>query len=199
MQARRETKRHIIALQTMLRSQELLEDQRASMEININNLRKQLNEIEAKVNKDEIKLRREFVSKNKGLMEIFNAFWLTYLSFTSDGFLSREGYSKFNHGIQIALVGYHSFDEVDNNVNNDWAHDSLLFGPFNKQGFFDLLFETIETWTEIVDPTYYAAFAWSLLDSMADTTSHPPRLRPLREIVCITKVANEAVSPSILH
>lgn len=50
----------------------------------------------------------------------------------------------------------------------------------------------IETWTEIVDPTYYAAFAWSLLDSIADVTSHPPRLKPVREVNCITKVLNEA-------
>ena len=50
-----------------------------------------------------------------------------------------------------------------------------------------------ETWTEIVDPTYYAAFAWALLDSIADTTAHPPKLRPHREMKCITKVQNESV------
>ena len=45
-----------------------------------------------------------------------------------------------------------------------------------------------------MDPTYYAAFAWALLDSVADTSSHPPKLRPHREMRCITKVQNEAVS-----
>ncbi|RYH17307.1 hypothetical protein EON65_28775 [archaeon] len=46
----------------------------------------------------------------------------------------------------------------------------------------------------MVNPHYYAAFTWALLDSIADTTSHPPKLRPLREISCITKLDNEAVS-----
>lgn len=50
-----------------------------------------------------------------------------------------------------------------------------------------------ETWTEVVDPTYYAAFAWALLDSVADTTVLPPKLRPHREMKCITKVQNELV------
>ena len=45
-----------------------------------------------------------------------------------------------------------------------------------------------------MDPTYYAAFAWVLLDSIADTTAHPPKLRPHREMRCITKLENEAVS-----
>jgi hypothetical protein len=46
----------------------------------------------------------------------------------------------------------------------------------------------------MVDPTYYAAFAWALLDAIADTSSVPPKLRPHREMRCITKVQNEAVS-----
>ena len=45
-----------------------------------------------------------------------------------------------------------------------------------------------------MDPTYYAAFAWALLDSIADTTAQPPKLRPLREMRCITKMDNESVS-----
>jgi hypothetical protein len=44
-----------------------------------------------------------------------------------------------------------------------------------------------------VDPTYYAAFAWALLDSIADTNVQPPKLRPHREMRCITRVQNEAV------
>jgi hypothetical protein len=45
----------------------------------------------------------------------------------------------------------------------------------------------------MVDPTYYAAFAWALLDAIADTSAVPPKLRPHREMRCITKVQNEAV------
>jgi hypothetical protein len=43
-----------------------------------------------------------------------------------------------------------------------------------------------------VDPTYYAAFAWALLDSIADTSTHPPKFRPHREMSCITKMDNES-------
>ena len=49
-----------------------------------------------------------------------------------------------------------------------------------------------ETWCELVDPSYYAAFSWCLLDSLADTAMQPPKLRPYREMKCITMVANEA-------
>lgn len=50
----------------------------------------------------------------------------------------------------------------------------------------------------MVDPTYYAAFAWALLDSIADTTVLPPKLRPHREMRCITRVQNEAVREALL-
>lgn len=57
----------------------------------------------------------------------------------------------------------------------------------------------LETYSEILDPHYYAAFSWSLLDSVADTSKTPPKLRPFREIRCITKLENEAVSYSLLR
>ena len=44
----------------------------------------------------------------------------------------------------------------------------------------------------MVDPSYYAAFSWCLLDSLADISLQPPKLRPYREMKCITKVNNEA-------
>jgi len=52
---------------------------------------------------------------------------------------------------------------------------------------------TIEVYSDIVNPSFYAAFAWALLDSIADTSLHPPKLRPPREIECITKLDSEAV------
>lgn len=42
-----------------------------------------------------------------------------------------------------------------------------------------------------MNPSFYAAFSWALLDSIADTALQPPRLRPLREIECITELDSE--------
>lgn len=50
-----------------------------------------------------------------------------------------------------------------------------------------------EVYSDIVNPSFFAAFAWALLDSIADTSHHPPKLRPLREIECITTLESEAV------
>lgn len=190
------------------------------MEANIVVLRQKLDSVESQINASEISARRTFLQKNKGLFDIFNTFWVTLMSYTMDGFLSKEGYSKFHHVVEIALAGEATFASVDEQVMNaDWTYDRLLYGNLNKVAFFDMLFELIgtyhsmqqptsttdskpasfllfislETWTEIVDPTYYAAFAWALLDSIADTTVQPPKLRPLREMRCITKMENESV------
>eukprot|EP01032_Pedospumella_encystans_P014684 gene14684-16846_t len=163
------------------------------MEANIVELRQKLDSVESQIDASEISARRTFLQKNKGLFDIFNTFWVTLMSYTMDGFLSKEGYSKFHHAVEIALAGEATFANVDEQaVNADWTYDRMLYGNLNKIAFFDMLFELIETWTEIVDPTYYAAFAWALLDSIADTTAQPPKLRPLREMRCITKMDNES-------
>lgn len=217
---RRETKRQVIALRTMLRSNDLSAEQRNAMSNHILELRSKLDSAESHINPNEIAKRRDFLQKNKGMLEIFNTFWVILLGYTTDGYLSKEGYGKFHHAIDIALAGQATFLDVDQaSVDADWTYDKLLYGSLNKTAFFDMLFEVIgeynemvktilsflfclcsyalyknaETWTEIVDPTYYAAFAWTLLDSVADTSVHPPRLRPHREMRCITKVENEAV------
>jgi hypothetical protein len=57
----------------------------------------------------------------------------------------------------------------------------------------------VDTWTEIVNPSYYAAFSWALLDAVADTSSNPPKLRPVREIKCFTQVESEAVSDFLIN
>ena len=44
------------------------------------------------------------------------------------------------------------------------------------------------------ESVYFAAFAWTLLNSIADIQQQPPKLRPHREIKWITKSENEAVS-----
>jgi hypothetical protein len=179
----------------MLRSNGLSEEQRQGMLKNIVELRNKLDSVDSQVDPAEIAARRDFLNKNKGMLDVFNTFWVILLVHTTDGYLSKEGYTKFHRAIEIALAGEATFKEIDQQtVDIDWTYDKLLYGNLNKLAFFDMLFEIIETWTEIVDPTYYASFSWALLDSVADTAAHPPRLRPFREMRCITKLENEAVS-----
>lgn len=146
MEIRRETKRQVIALRTMLRSQGLTTQQRAEMEANIVQLRGKLDSVESQINPAEIAARREFLHKNKGLLDIFNTFWVILLVYTTDGFLSKEGYSKFHHAVEIALAGEATFAGVDEQaVNADWTYDRMLYGNLNKMAFFDMLFELIGT------------------------------------------------------
>ena len=211
--SRREIKRKIVSLQTMLRARDVTVDNRNLIEKNILELRKQVSTTDSQASKELIQKRRVFVEENPGLKDIFQALWTVFFKFTNDGFLSKEGYIKFNRAILVSLGGLKSFEDINAMLENDWAYDKVAFGPFDRQGFFDLLFETIgatlvfsfrfslacitrflETWTEVVNPSHYAAFAWTLLDSIADTSTHPPKLRPFREVRCITKLENEAVS-----
>eukprot|EP01040_Poterioochromonas_malhamensis_P001581 gene1581-1675_t len=188
---RREIKRKIISLQTMLRVNEMTADNRKLIEKNIAELRKHSTTFQPKVDKEELEKRRSFIENNPGLKDIFQTLWAVFFKYTNDGYLSKEGYMKFNHSVLISLGGLKSFEDVGAMLESDWHYDKSVFGPFDSKGFFDLLFETIEMWTEVVNPNYYAAFAWALLDSIADTTAHPPKLRPLREIRCVTKLDNE--------
>lgn len=213
--SRREVKQKIVALQTMLRARDISTDNRLLIEKQIAELRKQSLTVQSAVTKEMIQKRRDFVENNPGLKDIFQAMWMVFFKYTNDGYLSKEGYIKFNRAILIALGGFKSFEDLQGMLESDWNHDKTVFGPFDRQGFFDLLFETIgavlaenslsneeiynsflfiiELWTEVVNPSHYAAFAWSLLDSVADTSVHPPKLRPFREIRCVTKLENEAV------
>jgi hypothetical protein len=143
---RREIKRKIISLQTMLRVNDMTADNKRLLEKNIIELRKSLLTLNTKPNlnyKDQIIQRRKFIETNPGLRDIFQALWLVFGKYTNDGFLSKEGYSKFNHAIQMAVVGARSFDDINQIIESDWVYDKAVFGPFNQQGFFDLVFETI--------------------------------------------------------
>lgn len=148
MNNRRETKRQVITIRTMLRSNDLTADQRNAMSQRVLELRSQLDSIESQVNPAELAARREFLQKNKGMLDIFNTFWLILLSYTTDGFLSKEGYTKFHHAIEIALAGQPTFADLDQAaLDADWTYDKLLYGNLNRAAFFDMLFEVIGTFT----------------------------------------------------
>jgi hypothetical protein len=145
---RKAIKRKIISLQTLLRARDMAPETKRSIEKNILDLKKQLlseNITSGEATKEEIEKRRTFVASNPGLSDIFQTIWTIFTKYTEDGFLSKEGYTKFNHAILIALGGAKSFEEVKSTIEHDWIFDKEIFGPLDRQGFFDLLFETIGT------------------------------------------------------
>lgn len=196
MSIRRDTKRQLIALRTLLRSKQATQDQVYEIEARILNLEGQLSGA-AQDDKDlALRLkRREILASNSGLHEVFEAFWTTFSSFTdSNANLTKDGYLKFNQYLQCALVGQGEGQEkILQNAENEWDQDTRLHGPIDMLVFWDILFETIDTWSELIDPSHYAAFAWTLLDAIADTKKQPPRLRNRRIVRCFTTIENEAV------
>ena len=96
--------------------------------------------------KDEIISRRDFLSKNFGLLDVFNTLWFIIHSHViEDGALSKDGYFKFMYSVYVALCGFHSFDDIRNTLELDYYIDHKIFGPMTKLAFFDMLFEVIGT------------------------------------------------------
>ena len=56
----------------------------------------------------------------------------------------------------------------------------------------------IETWSEIIDKNYLAAFSWTLLDSVVDIIASPPRLKYIRDVECVMKITNVSVCFSVI-
>eukprot|EP01031_Cornospumella_fuschlensis_P032515 gene32515-39311_t len=192
MKIRRDARSKLTKTLSLLRSK-MTKAEREAIDKEIASLRSTINnEVAAEIDPEELKSRREFLATNPGLHDIFEAIWLIMLPHTENGVLTKAGYSRFYQAISVALVGKQSFEDITANLDIDWATDVRIFGQLDKTNFMDFLFETIEVYAGMVNPHYYAAFTWALLDSIADTSSHPPKLRPLREISCITKLDNEA-------
>ena len=149
---RREYRRRIIGIQTMLRSNDIKTEDKAEMQQQIIRLRGQIQKLsshigentkETDVTMEEIQQRRDFVEQNPGLKDIFSTFWMIFLPFTTHEVLTKEGYMKFQQMIQVALIGNRQFDDLLTTIEDDYQHDLSIFHTFNQQGFHDLLFETI--------------------------------------------------------
>ena len=191
-------------------------DDRKKMERNIEDLQALLETSfpDPSVFMDEIQSRRDFLSKNFGLLDIFNTLWFIIHSHANeDGTLTKDGYFKIMYSIFVALCGFRSFDDIRTTLELDYYIDHKIFGPMTKLAFFDILFEVIglklikivsfwplletniilETWSEILHKSFLAAFSWALLDSMVDMNASLPRLKYIRDVRCILQPMNEGV------
>ncbi len=69
--------------------------------------------------------------------------------------------------------------------------EGALLTCISKERFYSSLFEVLDTWAELMNPEYYAVFAWSLLESIGDTTIFPPKLRNPQKVKSVTNINNE--------
>ena len=143
MQDRRDVQRQIIALNFLLKCRDISSDRKKLIESSLNKLKATHSSSVAHIqNGEEVKIKRSIVSNLKGLSELFHGYWSAFESYSIDGILTREGYNKLSHSVQIALIGFGDFSEVQARIDNDWLYCSQTFSPLNEQGFADLLFDT---------------------------------------------------------
>jgi hypothetical protein len=141
--------------------------------------------------------KRTQLQQAQKLKDIFNLYWYTFRVFTQTGRngvlqLTEEGYTKFHVLLQFGLHGNKDIDDAWFNAEIDYRHDSLAYGIISELEFYDILQNLLEEVVAFNDALYFSAFAWALLDSIADCSGTPPKLRALREVKCITKLENEA-------
>ena len=191
----KQKKRMLVRLQLLLRSTSLTDQNRVDVDAKIAVLQHELEGDPAFIEGDEIFRRRQILSENEGLMDVFMIFWYLLQPFVENGVLTKQGYIEFYQYVQRSLleVGHTEPDEEDliRQAKTMYNADTVTFGRLDQLAFFDLLYDLIDTWTEIVSAEYYATFAWSLLDSLADITANPPVFRKKHLVQCCTSITNE--------
>ncbi len=154
---RRDLKRNVISLQTMLRAKEITTEERMELSKQLSKVRGELytpsNRNEATtqklhdgdISKDEILSRRQFLQHNPGLKDTFRAIWMVFYPYTENGILTKDGYLKFQQVLNVALISSEKslLEEIAVNLDNEYMHDTSVFGSLSEEVFYDLLFETI--------------------------------------------------------
>ena len=157
-------------------------------------LKGQLQSVQKSIDIDLITDRRKLLSTNTSLYDIFSIIWNLMSEYVSDGIITRDGYNLLHKKSQKALFGNYNSnigEEFEEELRRfDWEYDIITFGPLDRLSFFDMMYEFIETWSVLVDPKHYAAFAWAYLDSIADTSKFPPKFRLNADIKCILTCMN---------
>ena len=141
--------------------------------------------------------KRYQLQQTQKLMSIYNLYWYTFRVFTHASRngapqLTEEGYTKFHVLLQFAVNGIKDIDDALLNAEVDYRHDCLAYGVISELEFYDILQNLLEEVVAFKDVLYFSAFAWAVLDSIADCSCTPPKLRALRKVKCITKLENEA-------
>ena len=107
MVRRRDGKREIINLHTLLSTADMTEDNRAEIKEKIRYIEEELREGEPEYNEEEILRRREILASNQGRYDIFNSMWSSVAVQTdSQNCLTQAGYVRFQLVLFKALGTY---------------------------------------------------------------------------------------------
>ena len=190
-------KHRLVRLKLLLASTSLTEQNREDVSAKIALLEAHVasGRLASGLTPDEVFQRRVVLSHNEGLLDIFSIFWFLITPFVDKNeVLERRGYVKLYVYLQRALIDSNliSTKALRELASDAFDCDVRVFGPLNQLAFFDYLYDTIDTWTELLDPAYYATFAWSLLDAICDTSVYPPVFRHAKAVLCCTRIENEA-------
>lgn len=152
-----------------------------------------LKTMHVKRNEECIKKREQDLEMNNSLQDIFSLLWNMLEENIEEGYLSKEGYKRLSHKMNIVLFGVEC--NIKENISifkaiveTNWNIDIQRFGLINKGVFFDILFEYFDIWSELIHVNLHSVFLWVLLDGVADTTRHPPQLRPNKQLCCIVDI-----------
>lgn len=144
--SRRETKRKIISLQTMLRSQDLSQQHRGRINDDIQSLLSHLERLPFDIPSSELTERRRFLAEHADLHDIFQALWQVFFVYTDKaGHLTEEGYVKCQCAVLKCLLNLPGDDALALSViASDFQQDSLYFNhKIDESAFYDVLFEII--------------------------------------------------------
>lgn len=115
-----------------------------------NNLQKSIQETRSKLQKLRTdnnivgkEPRKQLLDFTQPLRDIFLSFWATFLPYTENGYLTKEGYTKYSEAMMISLMHVHHFDNLQLIAEGDWEIEKQFFGNLDKDGFFEMLMETL--------------------------------------------------------
>ena len=193
MMERRDYDRELVRLYALAQIKDMTEKNRSDILIKIEKFEEEKYQCKDIFRQDEFDERQAILAENSGLNDIFCAMWNCASAWAKDGELDIRAYVKIHCLISKALGSYDS----DQSVMVDrgalaFTHYHDMYGKIDKSSFIDIMFKTIEHHTEFIDPDYYAAFAWTVLDAVSDLKKNPPRFRTVNKISTIMKLDNEA-------
>ncbi len=193
---RKDLKGQLIQLRHTLYEKQLTNENRVEITKKIQILKQEIKDHDDHSKNDTlIKERRQIVSENEDLKDIFSLFWKSIRGFidAKSKLLTEDGYTKLNVAMQYALTMHIDEKDAIKNAKDDWLYDCKIYNnKINEMAFTDILYDLIETSTDVMDHIYYSAFAWTLQNEILDLTKKPPKIKAKREIHCILKPNCEA-------
>jgi hypothetical protein len=185
-----------VRLYALSRIKDMTDQNRTDIHAKIDKLEELLDGDLGKIDPEDLAVRAEIIEDNTGLNDIFSALWFCCNADVVGGKLSIKGYVKFYVCMCKAFGCFVNNEEGDSMLMDkalsEYERDRDAYdSEITRAVFNDILFRMVELHTEYIDPMYYSAFAWALLDTVADLSRQPPKFRQFNHIECFMKGDNE--------